>query len=174
MQKLFTMMVIMVTALAVSSTAYGDGLKCEATPSRAQEIPAPMGGTLTGGELELEFDEGLTQVEVKKFRVEGDSGNVTKAHLHCQLPGVAGPVAFGFLVPGNCAFDPAAGEFDCPPLTNDDFTGNDCVPEIDRPVNNIAALFFAAREGLIYVNVHTTDNPPGEVRGQLLCEDLIS
>ena len=49
-----------------------------------------------------------------------------------------------------------------------DFTGADCVPAIGRPVNNIASLAFAARNGLIYANVHTVANPPGEVRGQLL------
>ena len=52
-------------------------------------------------------------------------------------------------------------------LTNADFTGADCVPIIGRPVNNIAALAFAMEQGLIYINVHTTDNLPGEVRGQM-------
>jgi len=168
MKQVYMTILILVAFLAVSSTAYGDDLKFRATLSRAQEIPAPMGGTLTGGQLRLTFDNGLTQVKVKRFRVVGDSTNVTRAHLHCDLPGLAGTIAFGFLDPGNCNFDTAKGRFDCPPLTNDDFTGNDCVPDIGIPVNNIAALFFSACEGLIYVNVHTTDNGPGEVRGQLL------
>ncbi|PYN66960.1 MAG: hypothetical protein DMD93_16205 [Candidatus Rokuibacteriota bacterium] len=35
-------------------------------------------------------------------------------------------------------------------------------------VQTMASLAFAARSGLIYVNVLTTANPEGEVRGQLL------
>jgi hypothetical protein len=39
---------------------------------------------------------------------------------------------------------------------------------VGRPVNNIAALAFAKRDGLIYVNLHTPTQPAGEVRGQLV------
>jgi hypothetical protein len=53
-------------------------------------------------------------------------------------------------------------------LTNADIAAVDCVTPIGRPVNNIASLAFAARDGLIYANVHTVANSGGEIRGQLL------
>ncbi len=171
MKKLCTT-ILMVAFLAVAGIAYGDDLKCEATLSRAQEVPTPAGGTLTGGKLKLKFDKGLTQVGVK-LRLEGGSANADRAHLHCDLPGLAGPIAFGIVAPGpaDCdAVDLAAGDLKCT-LTNADFNNVDCIPVIGRPVNNIAAVFFAAREGLIYVNVHTVENGPGEILGQLLCKD---
>ena len=91
--------------------------------------------------------------------------NFVAAHFHCARPGVTGPVAFGMVSPGPCMFD--GTELRCT-LTNADFSGADCIPGVGRPVNNIAALALAMRDGLVYANVHTSDNPPGEVRGQLL------
>ncbi len=169
MKKLFAAMVI-VPAIALSSAAYGDKLMCEGTLSRAQEVVMPVGGGLTEGRVKLDFDAGLTQVRVK-LQLQGNSSDATRAHFHCGLPGVNGPIAFGMVDPGPC--DPvelARGNLDCV-LTNADFAGADCTGPVGRPVNNIAALFFAAREGFIYANVHTVQNRGGEVRGQLLCKD---
>lgn len=146
-----------------------DELTCESGLSRAQEIPDPGDdGTLSGGTITLHFDAGLSQVMVE-LRLDGDPANATRAHFHCALPGEPGPIVFGMVEPGPCdPADLAAGDLVCA-ITNADFAGADCGEIIGRPVSNIAALFFAARQGLIYANVHTNDNPPGEVRGQLLC-----
>jgi hypothetical protein len=127
-----------------------------------------MVGTLTGGEVLLDFDAGFSQVTVT-VTLEGDATNATGAHLHCNRPGADGPVFLGLVDPGSC--DPAqlsAGTLSCT-LTNESFDpAANCIGTVDRPVNNIAALFFAARDGLVYANIHTVDNPSGELRGQLL------
>ena len=61
------------------------------------------------------------------------------------------------------------GELAIGMLTNANIElGADCVTAIGRPGINIAALFFAAEDGLIYANMHTLANPAGEARGQLL------
>jgi hypothetical protein len=165
MKNLNMNVLITIAFLAVSGTAYGDdhgGLKFKAQLSTAQEVPTPRPGNITKSRVEAKFDEAFTQVEVE-LKVDGGV-NVTRAHFHCARPGLAGPIAFGLFSPGPLFFD---GEKAKGILTNADFTGADCVPNIGRPVNNIAALAFAMRDGLIYANVHTTDNPAGEVRGQL-------
>ena len=142
---------------------YADGLVFEAEPTSAQSVPTPGPGLIEEAEVLAVFDEGFTEVEVT-LKVEG-GGNVVAAHFHCALPGEVGPVAFGLFGPGPLVFDGTEAKG---ALTNADFTGADCNPTIGRPVNNLAALALAMREGLIYANVHTTDNFPGEVRGQML------
>ena len=89
----------------------------------------------------------------------------TRAHFHCARPGENGPIVFGLVDPGPGAFD---GNRVKVTLTNDDFNDKDCIPNIGRPVNNIAALAFAMRDGLIYANAHSDAFPKGEIRGQML------
>ena len=175
MKKLCTT-ILMVAFLAVSTTAYGndEALEFEAKLSGAQEVspPAPLNGvdTDTTGKIKVEFSDDLSEAD---FRLKVRDGfAVTQAHLHCGRAGTNGPVVvflFGFVV-GGVDVD---GELARGTLTNADITdvGADCVPAIGRPVNNIASLAFAARDGLIYANVHTVANPPGEIRGQLLEDD---
>lgn len=161
----FLSLAALVAFLAAPGIAYGGGLAFEAALSGAQEVTDPAGGvdSATTGLIKAEFDDALTEVRVV-LKIENGL-DVTRAHFHCGRAGVNGPIALGLFAPGPLEFD---DEGTAGTLTNDDFSGADCVPVIGRPVNNIAALAFAMRDGLIYTNVHTVANPSGEVRGQLL------
>ena len=142
--------------------AFGEGLKFEAELSGAQEVANVL--TDAEGTITVRFDDELTEVDVK-LKVRDSAGTFARAHFHCALPGENGPIAFGLVDPGPLAFDQGRVEGT---LTNADYSGADCVPDIGRPVNNIAALAFAMREGLIYINIHSDVFPSGEIRGQLL------
>lgn len=148
-----------------------EGFQVKSTLSGAQEVAPPVGSTLTGGEATIEFDAGLSQAEVT-LTLAGDAAAANAAHLHCNRAGADGPVFLGLVEPGTC--DPAqlaAGTLTCT-LTNESFNADaDCLGTVGRPINNIASLFFAARDGLVYINVHTTANPGGEIRGQLIESD---
>ncbi len=154
-------------AMGVTGLAYADGQEFEATLSGAQEV---MGGTDTPatGRINAKFDNAFTKVRVN-LRIKNLMGTFVGAHFHCARPGQNGPVAFGLVNPGPLAFD---GKRIRGTLTNADFFGVDCTDMIGRPVNNIAALAFAMRDGLIYTNVHSIpDFPGGEIRGQMLRGD---
>jgi hypothetical protein len=169
---------IMIVCLAVSSTAYSDGgngdrggLKFNSNLSGAQEVVFENGNFVPGGtdtnaeaRIKAKFDKELTKVEVN-LRIKDLEGNFTRAHFHCGRAGQNGPIAFGLVDPGPLVFD---GQRIEGALTNLDFTGVDCIPVVGRPVNNIAALAFAMRDGLIYINVHSDLFPLGETRGQML------
>ncbi len=150
-----------------ASVAYGDddgkALRFEANLSGAQEVPGVV--TDTTGRFGVNFKRGLSEAD---FRLIVNHGTgITQAHLHCARAGANGPVVvflFGFIA-GGVDVD---GNLSEGTLTNADFLGADCTGTTGRPINNIASLAFAARDGLIYVNVHSVANPAGEIRGQLL------
>jgi len=144
--------------------ARGEGLAFQAVLSPTQGVPEPGGAiTIERGVFRARVRPDLSAMDVVLL-VE-PSSPVLAAHLHCGRAGTTGPIPFGLINPGRLVFD---GNVARGTLTNEDFTGSDCTEFVGRPVNNIAALALAMRDGLIYVNVHTADNPPGEVRGQVL------
>jgi len=140
----------------------------KATLLSAQEVTEPQNSTLAGGEVTLEFDAGLTQAAVT-LTLESDAAAATAAHFHCGRAGTDGSVAVGLIGPGLCAAAQlATGALTCA-LTNTDFSEPaGCEGVIDRPINNIASLFFALRDGLVYANIHASTNTSGEIRGQLI------
>ena len=75
-------------------------------------------------------------------QLTGLSSDITGAHLHTGGPGENGPVIL-----------------DLDPYRD----GNRITGRVEMSVENLLAIFG----GNVYINVHTTDNPAGEIRGQL-------
>jgi len=112
----------------------------------SQEIPATgsaatgFGGfTLNRSRTEL---AGHLKVDTAAL-----SGPITGAHIHNAFPGVNGPIVRTL----NFVGDDSAGTW----------TAGDPEPLTPALVNELLA-------GYLYVNVHTEDNPGGEIRGQTL------
>lgn len=154
---------ILAVSLAPAGSALAKGGKKDPRTvlTGAQEVPAA--DTPAIGKAKVKFDHGYTQVEVS-IEVKDLVGSLSGAHFHCARPSANGPVVLGLISPGPLSFD---GKKIRGTLTNADFSGNDCVPSTGRPITNVAALAFAIRDGLIYLNLHTDAFPGGEVRGQL-------
>jgi len=168
---------VIVGLVALAEAASADQLRFTATLSGAQEVTRTLPGatpggvqTLTSGRIELVFDEGLASAQ-GKLEVYNGVG-VIAAHLCCGRAGTNGTVVVPLLRAGGGVN--VDGVLVSGILTNDSIGGPqtriraDCGQYIGIPVDNMASLAFAARSGLIYVNVLTTANPEGEVRGQLL------
>ncbi|MDJ0944764.1 MAG: CHRD domain-containing protein [Kiloniellales bacterium] len=169
-------LVVLAAAVAFSTAAVADrddrsAFRFKTVASGAQEIQPP-GGVLTdtSATLKLDFAEDLSSLRFKLRVFDGEK--ITQAHLHCARAGVNGPVvAFLFNVapvggPGGIDVDGLLargrlGNLDIEPV---DFAAN---PNCGVAINNIASLFAAVLDGLIYLNVHAEANPAGEVRGQV-------
>ncbi len=148
--------------MGISGLAYADHQEFEARLSGPQEVPEVV--TLGRGRIEANFNSAFKHVRVD-VTINELVGTLTGAHFHCARPGENGPVVFGLVAPGPLALE---GNKILGTLKNADFNGGDCVGPVGRPVNNIAALAFAMRDGLIYLNVHTDSVPSGEIRGQMV------
>ena len=162
---------------AVTGSANAADHEFEAALSGAQEVVFDANGTLIPGgtntpgtgKISVRFDKGFTKASID-LKIDNLIGAFAAAHFHCARPGQNGPVAFGLQNPGPLVFDGRRIRGD---LTSENFVGSDCMPSVGRPVNNIAALALAMRDGLIYINVHSAQFPGGEIRGQLILRGTV-
>lgn len=142
----------------------------EVTPPDAPATPSLGVATNTSAQVLVEFSRNLASFNFV-LNVRNGRG-VTQAHLHCGRPGENGPIVV-FLSAMNANGEDVNGPFGRGRRANENIEASaaECEALIGHPVRNIASLAFAAHQGLIYANVHTIDNPAGEVRGQLVPGD---
>ena len=170
MKNAYRTFVILVPLLTISGIAGAQSFTGRL--SGAQEVPPspPLipGGvqTTASGSVAVTFSPPLSSLNFK-LDVNNATG-VIAAHFHCGRPGQNGPIVVPlFESPSGVNVN---GVLAARTLTNANIaaTASECDAVIGRPVNNIASLAFAARDGLIYANVHTVTNPEGEFRAQLV------
>jgi hypothetical protein len=174
MKRSYINYVLIAALFSIFSTASGlestPRLRFRASLSGAQEVTVPPGGvaTNTEGSVRVNFDRKLSRATIRVVVRRGVG--ITAAHLHCAPAGVNGAIVVPLF--NNPAGQDVDGELnlgDQAIVENADITPP---PEGDRacgvPLNNIASLAFAILSGRVYANVHSTANPAGVARGQLL------
>jgi hypothetical protein len=127
--------------------------------SGAEEVPAV--DTDARGQTKLKLSADGTELSYRL--IVANIENVTQAHLHQAPAGVNGPVVAWLypdgpppqLIPGRTDGVLATGV-----ITADDLVGQ-------MAGEPLSTLVEAIRDGDIYTNVHTSQFPAGEVRGQL-------
>jgi hypothetical protein len=129
----------------------------EAVLSGSEEVP-PV-DTDASGHATFALNESETELQ---YTLEvSNISNMTQAHIHLGAPGENGPVvAFLFAqdTPGAIS---AIGLQAEGAITSDDLVG-------PLEGEDLSDLIAEIESGNTYVNVHTTQNPAGEIRGQIL------
>lgn len=154
----------MALAAALPATAHDSHFR--ALLDGFEEVPAIW--SPAGGRFAAKVDKAGTEIAYE-FRYEGFENTVTQAHIHFAQKGVNGGIAV-FLC-SNLGNGPV-GTPACPQV-GATLTGTIVAASVGGPAaQGIQAgafekLLEAVREGVAYVNVHTTAYPGGEIRGQI-------
>jgi hypothetical protein len=151
MMKRTAILVSLAVALAAASAAYAQELKFEAELSGAAERPTPV---MTDGVGEAKFESDGTSVQYE-LKWDDLSTPARAAHIHCGGPEESGPVGVTLF----------AGAMDTEGEVQRTFTAPD--PGNACGWQDLADVLDAMATGDTYVNVHTTQHPGGEIRGQV-------
>ncbi|HMC01195.1 MAG TPA: CHRD domain-containing protein [Flavobacteriaceae bacterium] len=134
----------------------GNQFKFNASLKGSNEVPANDSKAV--GEIIVSINKDETSIHYKL--IVANIENVLASHFHVAPSGAnGGVVAFLYANPNPQPSGPAKGV-----LAEGDITSEDVINAFAGDLN---ALISAIREGNIYVNVHTTAIPSGEIRGQL-------
>jgi hypothetical protein len=145
--------------------AHGADLHFKAHLTGAEEAPNPV-DTRAQGQVKFRLSKDGNSLHYKL--IVANIRNVTQAHIHLGQPGAAGGVVVWLYPqcrkPATCATRLIPGRSQGPlaqgTITLADLRGALNTAEFSDLIENI-------RAGNAYANVHTTQNPPGEIRGQL-------
>jgi hypothetical protein len=123
-----------------------------------QEVPAVE--TDTTGRFEILVNKDVTAGE---YTLRVNSGvRVTQSHFHCGVAGVNGPIIV-FLA----GFRAEGWDVDGKWVSNATITDANVILTTTPCGATLAQIFEAARNGNVYVNVHSVAHPGGVARGQL-------
>jgi hypothetical protein len=131
-----------------------------------EEVPAVD----TRAQGQTNFQLNRAETELSYHLNVANIQNVTQAHIHCGAAGVNGPVVLWLypsappatLIPGR-----SSGVLNRGTATAEDVVARPDSDACPGGVANFAELVEKMRTGEAYVNVHTSQFPPGEIRGQI-------
>lgn len=157
MRRLMMTAALAMLVLGASAPAYAQTVRLTAVLSGGNEIPPLTAGTGASGSAEV-FVNLATRVVSYEVKVFNMPTNTTAGHFHVGGPGLAGPVVVNL----------------SPPAVSDDFTitgsnnGSSFTVRAEQGIRTWDDFIQALVGGQVYVNIHSTANGGGEIRGQLI------
>jgi hypothetical protein len=156
MRSVLSLAIAGVFTLAFSAAAQAQTITFTANLHGGNEVPGVSTGS--AGTATVTWN---TSTRAGTYRVDVYNMPVgtTASHIHAGASGVAGPVIVNFTVPaGGISNDYGlTGTFGC----------TDVVVRAPQGINSCEDFEQALMLGNTYVNVHSSANPGGEIRGQL-------
>jgi hypothetical protein len=156
MQRVLTLAMAGVFALLVSTQAQAQTYSFTAALSGGNEIPAVSTGSAGTATVTLNATTGVVTYRVDVYNMPVGT---TAGHFHVGAAGVAGPTVINFTVSTGISNDFA--------ITGT-ATSADLTLRAAQGIGSWEDFQQALLLGNMYINVHSTNNPGGEIRGQLV------
>ena len=162
-------LVIFVTVLLGSVAAAHAQSEFAATLTGDQEVPPLTTAAFGSATFDVNFSESTLGMNYTLSAT--NLKQAFMAHIHCAPEGVNGPIVMQLAgtAPGNRAFN-----LNGPWIGSAEVTDGNVVPQMCAnatggmvAVSTLVQLLTLMAQGLTYVNIHTTPNPGGEIRGQI-------
>jgi hypothetical protein len=159
MRSVLSLAVAAVFTLLFSASAQAQTFTFTAALHGGNENPAVLTGSAGNATVTLNMSARTITYRVEVYNMPVGT---TASHIHVGAAGVNGPVIVNFTVPaGGISNDYA--------LTGT-AAATDVVPRAAQGINTFEDAAQALLQGNTYVNVHSTNNPGGEIRGQLVLQ----
>ena len=142
--------------LLVSSQAQAQTVNFTAALHGGNENPGVLTGSVGTGTVSVNL---ATRVVTYRIDVYNLPVGVTAAHFHVGAEGQNGPVVVNFTVVPNTSNDFAI---------SGTASASDLTARAAQGINSWEDFIQALLLGNIYMNVHSTANPGGEIRGQVV------
>ena len=146
--------------LVLSIQAAAQTVTLSADLTGGAETPAAL-NTGMFGTVAVGVDQGSKELTVT-LRVFNTPTPTTAGHIHMGSPGTPGPTVLNF----PAGLNGRVGDFAMTFRLGD--TAGVFTPRPAIGINTIDDVIEAVLGGNTYVNIHTTQNPGGEIRGQLI------
>jgi hypothetical protein len=156
MRSVLSLAIAGVFTLMFSTAAQAQTITFTANLHGGNEVPGVSTGS--AGTATVTWNT-VTKAGTYRVDVYNMPVGTTASHIHAGASGVAGPVIVNFTVPaGGISNDYGlTGTFGC----------TDVVVRAPQGINSCEDFEQAIMLGNTYVNVHSSANPGGEIRGQL-------
>ena len=143
-------------ALVLATQASAQVVTLTTTMNGGEETPVLNTGMVGTAEVSVDIAEREVAVTLNVFNVPTAT---TAGHIHVGAAGIAGPVVLNF----PAAVVGRTGDFSMTFRLGE----RDFVARPAQGINTLDDMIQAIVNGNSYVNIHTTQNPGGEIRGQL-------
>ena len=163
---IFAAVALAMAACATTSSSQPEASKKSSAPETFQakldarnEVPQPTLDGSASPQGTAKFTVNGSSVAYK-IEASGLSSAPLMAHIHLGAPGAPGPVIVPLNVSAGSSPGTATGEgtFDASGVKG---------KKADGSAMTLDDVLAAMRSGGTYVNVHTANNKPGEIRGQV-------